>query len=206
VGMAPASVLPESVVPESAVAESVAVLETLEPLAPSRLVAWFRRITVVGIVVAVLAGGYVALKNTQRPSVAADRLYLDALTPTYQKQGYGELRRDASVDGGVLELGEQMYPRGLGTHAPFELVYDIPTGYSRFMALVGLNRHASGLAKIRVFLDGRYVRSTGPFGATDPPGEVDIPLMGAMQLKLLGLDLGDKNGDHVDLANVRLEK
>jgi hypothetical protein len=50
------------------------------------------------------------------------------------------------------------------------------------------------------------VHSTGPLRASSQPAAVDIPLMGARQLKLVGLDLGDKTGDHVDLADARLER
>jgi len=185
------------------------LLEKPESLAPSRLICWYRRLTVLALVLALLLGVWVAVRNVQFARSArhtTDVLYLSTLTPVRHQQGYGRLRRDASVDGSALALGDHLYPRGLGTHAPFELVYAVPDGFSRFVATVGLNRHASGLAVVEVFLDDRLVQTCGPLRASDPPVRVDIPLAGARRLRLVGQDWGDKTGDQVDLAEARLER
>ncbi len=186
---------------------TVALLEQPDPLEPSRLVCWFRRLTVVAAVVFALAGGFVVTKNLwPRGGHDSGWVYLSTLRPVRPSQGYGRLHFDSSVDGSALHVGERLYPRGVGTHAPFELVYDLPPGYSRFVATIGLNASATGLAEVCVLLDDRPVRSTGPLRASAQPATVDIPLMGARQLKLVGLDLGDKTGDQVDLADARLER
>jgi Gpi18-like mannosyltransferase len=185
------------------------LLESPEPLVPLRLICWYRRLTVVAFVIAVALGAWVAVRNIQFARWARHRtdvVYLSALTPVRHQQGYGRLRRDASVDGSALALGDRLFPRGLGTHAPFELVYDLPAGFSRFVATVGLNRYASGLAVVDIFLDDRRVQTCGPLRASDPPSPVAIPLAGARQLRLVGLDLGDKTGDQIDLAEARLER
>jgi Gpi18-like mannosyltransferase len=186
---------------------TVALLEQPEPLEPSRLVGWFRRLTVVAAVAVVLAGGFVVAKNLwPRGGYDSGGVYLSTLRPVRHSQGYGRLHFDSSIDGSALHVGGRLYPRGVGTHAPFELVYDLPPGYSRFVATIGLNASAAGLAEVRVLLDDQSVHSTGPLRASSQPAAVDIPLMGARQLKLVGLDLGDKTGDHVDLADARLER
>ncbi len=53
--------------------------------------------------------------------------------------GYGEVRVDQSVGGSPLQIGDQEFEYGLGTHANSVISYEIPTGYNRFQARCGLD-------------------------------------------------------------------
>ncbi len=64
---------------------------------------------------------------------------LSQLTPVLARQGWGTLGIDKSVEGKPLIVAGQPYERGLGTHAESLLVYAIPSGAKRFVAVVGLD-------------------------------------------------------------------
>ena len=66
-------------------------------------------------------------------------MYLGDLQPLRAQVGWGQLQVDLSIEGKPLTVGGQRYARGIGTHANSLLVYQIPAGASRFVALVGLD-------------------------------------------------------------------
>jgi putative membrane-bound dehydrogenase-like protein len=49
--------------------------------------------------------------------------------------GWASVRRGMNCEGGPLALDGDTYTRGIGTHAPSEIVFDVPEGYTRFRAL-----------------------------------------------------------------------
>jgi len=53
--------------------------------------------------------------------------------------GWGSVRVNACVTGNTLTLDGRTYEKGIGTHAKSVLVYDIPKGVTRFVALVGVD-------------------------------------------------------------------
>jgi len=58
--------------------------------------------------------------------------------------GWGKVSQDKSVSGGPLQVAGQTYAQGLGTHASSVIEYDVPAGYTRFTATVGLDQAAAG--------------------------------------------------------------
>ena len=69
------------------------------------------------------------------------------------RAGYGQVKRNANFSGSPLELSGKKYATGLGTHAPAEVVYNLPQdgGFTRFKAVLGLNAGASGSVQFRVY-------------------------------------------------------
>lgn len=75
----------------------------------------------------------------QPPTATLPDVYLGDLQPLRAQVGWGQLQVDLSIEGKPLTVGGQRYARGIGTHANSLLVYQIPAGASRFVALVGLD-------------------------------------------------------------------
>jgi hypothetical protein len=95
------------------------------------------------------------------------------------KQGWGELGRDASVDGNPLRINGTTYTKGLGSHGPAEHVYDLTEPFAKFEAEVGLDDEARekspfwrGSIAFQVFLDDAKVADTGVIGYRDMEGEL----------------------------------
>jgi hypothetical protein len=135
-------------------------------------------------------------------------LYLSYLDPVSAKQGWGELVVDRSVGGEPITLGGKKHLNGLGTHAPSELRYRIPEGYTHFQAVVGVDDAQSGRgsAIASVLVDGEVVFKSGLL--TGGEGErVNVSVAGAslLTLQLEPTDDGMRY-DHVNWASARLVK
>jgi len=191
--------------PRAASVESRPPLKPGVPPRPSRLVTAFRA----GTLVACIAGAGVAGTLIRLGLCAPDlrtqgALYLSGLTPVVARQGYGQLNPDAEVEGGPIHVGRYYYLRGLGTHAPATIIYEIPPGYQRFEAAVGLDRAFDGKARVAVELDGKTAYSSEAFTRESDPLTVSVPLQQAKRLTLRVLPVGSNKGDHVDWADARL--
>ena len=73
------------------------------------------------------------------PTPPAPDVHLADLRPLLSNNGWGRLGIDRSIEGKPLTIEGQRYPRGLGAHAKALLVYKIPAGAKRFVAVVGLD-------------------------------------------------------------------
>ncbi len=120
-------------------------------------------------------------------------------------------QRDHNNRGQSLRLRGQDYTKGLGVHAPNQLIYDLKPQYRRFVALAGVDEHlvdisnGSNLARypsvvFKVFLDGREVSASPVMRLAADPWRFDVPLPpGSRRLSLVATDAGD--GNREDLAN-----
>ncbi len=57
--------------------------------------------------------------------------------------GFGGAKIDRNYEGQPLRVGGKKYAFGIGTHAPSQIVYDLPEGYQRFKAIGGLDNSGS---------------------------------------------------------------
>ena len=134
-------------------------------------------------------------------------LFLGDLRPLSVSQGWGDFAVDQSVDGNRIRLGGEPYARGLGTHAPSRILYDVPEGYTWFEAAVGIDDETAGrgTAVAWVRLDGRLVYESPELRGGRPPVIVRIPLEGARQIQLDTDPTADgQQFDHVCWADARL--
>jgi len=133
-------------------------------------------------------------------------VWLSTLTPVAAEQGWGTLQADASVEQRRLRIRGQSYERGLGTHAPSRLVYDVPDGCDVFEAVVGIDDETDGrgLVTVSVLLDGEPAYESRPLGGSSPAARVRVELRGARQITLRAdtTEDGDRF-DHVDWAQAR---
>ncbi len=114
--------------------------------------------------------------------------------------------RDVSVLGRPLTLGEKIYEKGLGVHAPCRIAYALDGRFDTFAAVIGIDAetHGRGDCVFKVQLDGRTAFERRMRG-DDPPQPLRVPLGKAKRLELVveygeDLDLSD----HADWADARL--
>ncbi len=121
---------------------------------------------------------------------------------------------DRSNLGQPLKVNRQTYERGLGVHAPCEVVYELKPEYARFVALVGADEnlvnqsHGSNLAKypsviFKVFIDGQEQAASPVMRILSPAWRFDVPVpQGARRISLVAMDAGDgSREDFADWAN-----
>jgi glucose/arabinose dehydrogenase len=137
------------------------------------------------------------------------RTQLSDLTPVGAPlNGSGPIERDrnnggpAANDGGPMMLDGIRYPKGLGVHAPSEIVFDLGgvcTG--AFVSDVGIDDAAgnAGSVAFQVFVDGKPAFDSGIVRGSDPRRSVNVSVSGARQLRLVVTDGGD--GNELDVAN-----
>jgi len=120
-------------------------------------------------------------------------------------QGWGMLgvntaARAADQQGAPLRIGDHRYARGLGHHAPGEIVIDLGGAFETFEAQVGLQRQDGGGSVVfRVFVDDQERFNSGVMRQDTPPAQVIVPVGGAQELRLQVEDAGD--GLTCDMAN-----
>ena len=132
---------------------------------------------------------------------------LGTLTPVRSSLGWGgQIRTDRSIQGNPLSIAGRAFGHGIGTHAPSEVVYDLPAGARAFVATVGVDdemrAYTTASVVFQVFADGDLLAATPVLRLGDLWHlNVDIP-PGRKQLRLVVTDAGDgMNCDHGDWAN-----
>lgn len=123
-------------------------------------------------------------------------------------------QRDKSNRGGELRVNRQVYQRGLGVHAPCEMVYEIKPEYRRFVGLAGVDEYlisrgnGSNLAKypsviFKVFIDGREAAASPVMRMQSPAWRFDVEIpRHAKKISLIATDAGNGNReDYADWAN-----
>lgn len=118
-------------------------------------------------------------------------------------------RMDRSVANRPLCIGEEVFDRGIGMHSQARLSFDVPPGFSKLAATIGIDDAARprGNVVFRVVADGKEVFASGAVTGRDPPRSVLVGIGGAKRVQLAvdfgaGLDVGDQ----ADWGNVRLIK
>ncbi|WP_436494765.1 endo-alpha-N-acetylgalactosaminidase family protein [Actinokineospora sp. HUAS TT18] len=127
--------------------------------------------------------------------------------------GWGPVERDRANgesgqgDGGPIRLNGTVYAKGLGTHAPSEVVYYVGGNCRSFTAEVGLDdaQASRGSVQFKVMADGLKVAESPVMRPDTATFALTATTTGAQEIRLIVTDAGDGNGnDHADWANARL--
>jgi len=127
----------------------------------------------------------------------SDRRWQSA-TSGWTPNGDGLPRRDHDVRGQLLRLGRKRYRKGIGTHAPSQVVYRLEGKYDRLSAIAG-GAERGGTVVFQVFGDDRLLFDSGPMRGLEGTRTVDLPIAGVDQLRLVVTDAGDNY--YCDMAN-----
>lgn len=134
--------------------------------------------------------------------------YLNSEMAVSITQGWQETRTDLGIGGRPLSIAGQRYTKGLGTHAPGEMVFTLDRKHRRFTADVGVDDagDARGSVVFRVLLDGKAAFDSGVMKHGQPTKPVDLDVTGVDELRLVVGDAGDGNGgDHADWVSARVD-
>ncbi|MFF0217791.1 sulfatase-like hydrolase/transferase [Streptomyces vinaceus] len=150
------------------------------------------------------------------PAAPVADSYLSDLPWVSAVNGWGPVERDrsngrnAAGDGTPISFGTVTYAKGLGVHAPSEIVYHLGGRADRFTALVGIDdfstkQAATGATRASVRGDGKVLFTTGKLTGAGGPVPVDVDVRG---VKLLHLVVEDANAnsafDHTSWALARV--
>ncbi len=131
-----------------------------------------------------------------------------------QRQSWGELGLDtcAHASGHAplsLQIGEQHYTKGLGSHAQGEIVVALDGDYTWFDAAVGVQwqQGITGSVEFRVFVDDELRFESGVVREVDGAKPIRVSMAGADELRLVVTDAGDGiTCDCADWAEARLTR
>jgi hypothetical protein len=153
------------------------------------------------------------------PAAAADGLaggvhYASDLDWFSADNGWGPVERDFNngaravpdPDRSALSIRGTVYDKGLGTHAPSKVVYDLGGECRQLLGYVGIDdsQGGKGRADFVVDVDGEE-RFRQERTGTDPAGRVNIDLRDAQRVELRAEPGPEGNGnDHADWADLRI--
>ncbi|MFQ5810257.1 MAG: NPCBM/NEW2 domain-containing protein, partial [Armatimonadota bacterium] len=116
------------------------------------------------------------------PSLFDGDLYLTDVLPAASDQAKGPLGFDANGAGEPVRIGGVAFERGLGTHAPSWVEFNIGGGFSHFMATVGVDldgkptiakaRRDVEKVQFRVYGDGKQLKQSPVMRWNSPPHEI----------------------------------
>ena len=116
----------------------------------------------------------------------------------WTRSGDGLPQRDLDVENQSLRLGARRFRKGVGTHAPSEIVYRLDGKYDRFRAEVG-GAEAGGTVVFELHGNGRQLYRSGLMHGRKEVEVVDVSIAGVSRLRLVVSDGGDGIGS--DMAN-----
>jgi len=107
-------------------------------------------------------------------------------------------RRNRDVADQAIRVGTKTHRRGIGTHAPSEIVYDLGGQYARFRATC-YAAEGGGSVVFQVYADGECVFDSGTRPGLSTPKDIDVAIDGVRELRLVVTDAG--NGYVADMAS-----
>lgn len=152
--------------------------------------------------------------KTSKVNVVSRKDYMSDLTPKQSSNGWGTVRKDKSISGGVIGLtrdGDFVdYNKGLGLHSNAEYVYDLEgKDYDYFESYVGVDKAMSSRSAssviFKVLVDGEEKFNSGVMRSTTPQKYVKVDVKNAKELKLIVNDAGDgDSSDHASFGDAKL--
>lgn len=125
---------------------------------------------------------------------------------------WGPIERDlsngeeAAGDGGPLTLGDQLFSKGLGMHAPAEIAYALGGACTSLAATVGVDDEMrdAGSVVFEVWGDGARLWESAALTGADPGLPLEVDVRGVAELRLVVGDAGGNGSDHADWADARV--
>jgi len=136
--------------------------------------------------------------NTPRPG------WIPSRDKNIDTNPWSGLNRDAELFAGRNDVG-RLYPRSLYAHAETEIVYELPEGFTHFVAAAGFgNREEASSVVFRVLVDGKETFRSDVY-RLGPILPVVVDIQGAKKLELVTEDAGDGlRGDYAWWGEARL--
>ena len=140
-------------------------------------------------------------------ATAVQTVWLDEMNLSTMDTGWGNPRKNKSVDGNPLRLGGKTFARGVGTHAVSSYTVIADGKAKSFDAIVGLDAEVgktTGSIKFIVNADGKKVAESPVMGSETKPFALHADLAGAKTVELFVCDNNDGiDFDHADWCDAR---
>lgn len=142
-------------------------------------------------------------------STPPDTLWLNDMDLSGIEQGWGNPRKNISLENKPLSINGVVYPRGLATHSQGYFSIDLKGSALRLLAEVGIDDDVQqGAASSVIFIvngDKKELWRSPVMKPFMPAVRLDLDLSGIKLLELLVDEAGDGNGwDHADWNAARL--
>ncbi len=133
------------------------------------------------------------------PTLEFNQQFLTDLPIASNKQDYGQLNINKSVNGNALRADNQSYAIGLGTHANSIIEYDLPANSKNLTLLVALDDEVeSASVKFSIWGDNKLLwESKNHYGGEAPePANIDLSHVARLRLQVDGIN--DIGSDHAN--------
>ena len=139
----------------------------------------------------------------------ADTLWISDMDLSGIEQGWGNPRKNISLESKPLSINGVVYPRGLATHSQGYFPIDLKGSALRLLAEVGIDddvrEQAPSSVIFIVYGDKKELWRSPVMRAFMPAVRLDLDLTGIKLLELVVDEAGDGNGwDHADWNMARL--
>lgn len=129
-------------------------------------------------------------------------VYISDLEPFEARSGHeplGPPKKDRSIRGETLTVAGKQYNKGMGLHAPGEIVFALKPEYARFVAKLGVDDARPGTVTFEVFVDNQKLFES-PVLRQSELWYADLPIPPAgKRIRLKVTDGGNgKASDHAD--------
>ncbi len=117
-------------------------------------------------------------------------------------------KRDRTILGGPIRVGDKTFDKGLSVHSRTELSYNLTDRFRRLKGTAALDNRAGPGGHVRLVLrSGDRVLLDRPIAAGAAPVPINVDLTGVTELTIL-VDYGENLdiSDHLNLAEIRLIK
>lgn len=141
-----------------------------------------------------------------------DSIFLSDMTWTSESNGYGPAERDTSNgedvagDGNPMAIRGATFTKGVGVHAPSEIVVEIPSTCTTFAAVLGVDNESApeGTVTFEIWGDDTLLYESGLLTGRSAPQPVSVNMAGYATARLVVGDGGDHvYYDHANWANAR---
>jgi hypothetical protein len=143
-----------------------------------------------------------------------DFTYLSNYNWKSESHTYSAPKKDVAAGGNPLRLtGENnqivTYEKGIGAHSTSTIIYDLTdkkaTYFSSYVGVDRLMYNTVGSVGFQVYVDGVKKYDSGTMTANVQQKYVEVPLVGAKELKLVVTDGGNGQGsDHATWGDAKL--
>lgn len=138
-------------------------------------------------------------------------VYVSDLPFVSESNGWGPVERDKSNaenvpgDGRPLNIAGKAFTKGLGVHAPSDVVVKVPAGMRSFLATIGVDEEVgnNGRVTFEVWVDGSRKYQSAELTGADGGTAVAVDVTNANQVSLRVLGGSDIHYDHADWADAR---
>lgn len=141
------------------------------------------------------------------PLTGKEVVYLSDMPWASATAGYtAPIQKDKSYSGELIVLQDRKYRKGIGTHAPGEIVFTLNKQFEQFMCDVGAS-FGAGTVTFAVYADNLKKYESGILTRKQLPDRICIDVRDVDALKLVVGDGGDGNNcDHAVWASAMLLK